>query len=76
LVGHVARTGTKRNAYRIFVGKAEGKRSLGRPRRRWVDNVETDLRGTEWGGMDWIDLAQERDQWWAIVNAVMNLRVS
>jgi hypothetical protein len=73
--GHVARTGEKRNAYRILVGKPEGKRQLGRPRRRWVDNIKMDLREVGWDGMDWIDLAQDRDRWRALVNAVMNLRV-
>jgi hypothetical protein len=67
--------GEKRNAYRILVGKPEGKRPLGRPRRRWEDNIRIDLIEIGWGGMDWIDLAQDRDQWWAIVNTVMNLRV-
>jgi hypothetical protein len=57
------------------VGKPEEKRSLGRPRRRWVDNIEMDLREIGWGGMDWIDLAQNRNQWRALVNTVMNLRV-
>jgi hypothetical protein len=57
LAGYVARIGEKSNAYRILVGKPEG-----RPRRRWVDNVKTDLRKIGWGGMDWIDLAQDRDQ--------------
>jgi hypothetical protein len=67
--------GEKRNAYRILVGKPEAKRPLGRPRRRWEDNIETDLREIEWGGMDWIDVAEDRDQWRALVNTVMNLRV-
>jgi hypothetical protein len=67
--------GGKRNAYRIWVGKPEGKRPLGRPRRRWEDNIRMDLRERGWGGMDWIDLAQDRDQWRALVNTVMNLRV-
>jgi hypothetical protein len=67
--------GEKRNAYRILVGKPEGKRPLGRPRRRWDDNIRMDLREIGWGGMDWIDLAQNRDQWRALVNTVMNLRV-
>jgi hypothetical protein len=67
--------GEKRNAYRILVGKPEGKRPLGRPRRRWVDNIKMDRRELGWDGMVWIDLAQDRDQWWAIVNTVMNLRV-
>jgi hypothetical protein len=73
--GHVARMGERRNAYRILVRKPEGKRPLGRPRRRWVDNVKMDLREVEWDGADWIDLAQDRDRWRAHVNAVMNLRV-
>jgi hypothetical protein len=67
--------GETRNAYRILVGKPEGKRPLERPRRRLVDNVEMDLRETGWDGMDWIDLAQNRGQWRAPVNTVMNLRV-
>jgi hypothetical protein len=57
------------------VGKLEGKRPLGRPRRRWEDNIKMDLRETGWRGMDWIDLAQDRDQWRALVNTVMNVRV-
>jgi hypothetical protein len=65
----------ERNAYRILVGKPEGKRPLGRPRLRWEDNIRMDLREIGWGGMDWIDLAQDRDQWRALVNTVMNLRV-
>jgi hypothetical protein len=64
-----------RNAYRILVGKPDGKRPLGRPRCRWVDNVKLDLGEIGWGGMDWINLAQDRDQWRALVNMVMNLRV-
>jgi hypothetical protein len=67
--------GEKMNAYRILVGKPEGKRALGRPRRRWVGNIKMDLREIGWDGMDWIDLAQNRDQWRALVNTVMNLRV-
>jgi hypothetical protein len=67
--------GEKRNAYWILVGKPEGKRPLGRPRRRWVDTIKMDLREREWDGMDWIDLAQDRDQWRALVKTVMNLRV-
>jgi hypothetical protein len=74
--GHAARMGERRNAYRIFVGKLEGKRPLGRRRRRWVDNIKMDLREIGWDGMDWIDLAQDRDRWRALVNAVMNLRVA
>jgi hypothetical protein len=57
------------------MGNPEGKSPLGRQRRRWVDNIKIDLTEIEWGGMDWIDLAQERDQWMALVNTVMNLRV-
>jgi hypothetical protein len=67
--------GEKRNAYRILVGKPEGKRQLGRPRRVWVDNIKMDLREVGWDGMHWIDLAQDRDWWRAYVNVVMNLRV-
>jgi hypothetical protein len=67
--------GVKRTAYRILVGKPEGKRPLGRPRRRWVNNIKIDLRETGLGGRDWIDLAQDRDQWRALVNTVTNLRV-
>jgi hypothetical protein len=63
------------NAYRLLVENPEGKRPLGRPRRRWVDNIKMHLREIGWDGMDWIDLAQDRDQWKALVNAVMNLRV-
>jgi hypothetical protein len=68
--------GEKRNAYRILVGNPEGKRPLGRPRRRWVDNINIDLRQIGWDGMDWIDLAQNRNRWRAHVNTVMNVRVS
>jgi hypothetical protein len=73
--GHVTRMGEKGNAYRILVGKPEGKRPLGRPRRRWVNNIKVDLREIEWDDMDWIDLAQGRNQWSALVKTVMNLRV-
>jgi hypothetical protein len=75
-MGRVCSTnGEKRNAYRILVGKPEGKRPLGRPRRRWVNNIKLDLRETGWDGKDCIDLAQDRDQWTVLVNTVMNLRV-
>jgi hypothetical protein len=73
--GHVARMGEMRNAYRILVGKPEGKTPPGRPRRRWVDNIKIDLREIGLDGVDWIDLVQDRDQWRALVNTVMNLRV-
>jgi hypothetical protein len=73
--GNVARMGETRNAYRILVGKPEGKRPLGRQRRRWVDNIKMNLREIGWDGMDWIELAQDRDQWRALVNTVMKLRV-
>jgi hypothetical protein len=74
--GHVARMEEKRNAYRILVEKPEGKRPLERPRRRWVDIIKVDLRDIERDGVDWIELAQDMDQWRALVNTVMNLWVS
>jgi hypothetical protein len=64
----------KRNACRILMGKPEGKRPLGRPRRRWVDNIKIDLRDIGWDRVDWIDMAQDRDHWRALVNTVLNLR--
>jgi hypothetical protein len=67
--------GKKRNAYRILVGKTEGKRPLGRPRHRWVDNIKTYLREIGWDGVDWMDMAQNRDQCRALVNTVLNVRV-
>jgi hypothetical protein len=67
--------GEKRNEYRVFVGKPEGKRPLGRSKRRREDNIKMDLREIGWGSMDWIDLAQDRDQWPALVNTIINLRV-
>jgi hypothetical protein len=73
--GHVAHMGEKRGIYRILVGKPEGKRPLGRPRHRWEDNIKMDLKEMECGGMDRIKLAEDRDRWRALVNAVMNLRV-
>jgi hypothetical protein len=66
---------TKKNVYRILVGKPEGKRPQGRPRCRWVDNSKMDFREIGWNGMDWVDLVQDRDQWWALVNMAMNHRV-
>jgi hypothetical protein len=74
LAGHVARM-EKRNAYRLLVGKPEGKRPLGRPRRKWVDNIRMDLGEEGWGDVDWIGLAQDRNRWRALVNLVLNLRV-
>jgi hypothetical protein len=70
-----ARMGEKRNAYRLLVGKPEGKRPLRRPRRRWVDNIRMDLEEVGWGDVDWIGLAQDRNRWRAVVNWVLNLRV-
>jgi hypothetical protein len=66
--------GERRGAYRALVGKPEGMRPLGKPRRRWKDNIKMDLREVGWGGMDWINLAQDKDRWRALVNAVMNLQ--
>jgi len=73
--GHVARTGERRGVYMVLVGKSEGKRPLGRPRHRWEDNIKMDLQEAGCGGMDWYELAQDRDRWRALVNAVMNIRV-
>jgi hypothetical protein len=67
--------GETRNAYRILVGKPERKRPLGRPRRRWVDSIKMEFREIRWYGIDWIKLAQDRDQRRAFVNTVMNLRI-
>jgi hypothetical protein len=75
MAGHVARMVAKWNAYRILVGKPEGKRQLGRPRRMWVDNIKMDLREMGWDDIDWIDLAQDRAQWRVLVNTVINFRV-
>ena len=75
LGGHVARMGEERGVYRVLVGKPEGKRPLGRPRSRWVDNIRMDLQEVGCGYMDWIGLAQDRDRWRKVVSAVMNLRV-
>jgi hypothetical protein len=73
--GHVAWMGEERSVYRVLVGKPEGKKPLGRPRCRWEDNIKMDLQEVGYWGMDWIQLAQDRDRWRALVNAVMNLRV-
>jgi len=74
-VGHVARMGERKRAYRVLVGKPEGKRSMGRPRRRWVDNIRMDLQWVGYGYMYWIGLVEDRDRWRTLVSAVMNLRV-
>jgi hypothetical protein len=75
-MGRVGNTnGEEKNAYRILVGNPEGKRLLGRSRHRWMDNIKIDVREIGWGDMDWIDLAQNRDQWRAFVNTVMKLWV-
>ena len=73
--GHVARMGERRGVYRVLVGNSEGKRPLGRPRRRWEDNIRMDLQEVGCGYVDWIGLAQGRDRWRTLVSAVMNLRV-
>jgi hypothetical protein len=67
--------GEGRGAYRVLVGRPEGRRPLGRPRRKWEDNIEMDVQEVGWGGMDWIDMAQDRDRWLTVVSAVMNLWV-
>jgi hypothetical protein len=67
--------GEERKVYNVLVRKPEGKRPLGRPRRRWEDGIRMDLREIGLGGVDWIGLAQDRDRWWAVVSVVMNLRV-
>jgi hypothetical protein len=71
----VTRMGEERKVYKVLVGKPEGRRPLGRPRRRWEDGIRMDLREIGLGGVDWILLAQDRDRWRAVVSAVMNLRV-
>jgi len=73
--GHVACMGKERGVYRVLVEKPKGKRPLGRPRRRWVDNIRMDLQEVGCGYVDWIGLTQDRDSWWTLVSAVMNLRV-
>ena len=74
-VGHVARMGEEKGAYRVLLGKPEGRRPLGRPRRRWVNNIRMDLQELGSGYMDWIWLAQDRDRWRTLVSAVMNVRI-
>jgi hypothetical protein len=73
--GHVARMGEKRKACKLLVGMPGGRRPVGRPRRRWVDNIRMDLGEVEWGDVDWIGLAKDRNSWRALVNSVLNLRV-
>jgi hypothetical protein len=73
--GHVARIGEGRNVYRVLVGKPEGKRRLGRPRQSWEDGIKMDLGEIGWRCVEWIHLAQDRDRWQSVVNAVMNLQV-
>jgi hypothetical protein len=72
--GSCSTNGREENAYRLLVGKAEGKRPLGRPRRRWVDNIRMDVGDVGWGDVDWIGLAEDRNRWRAVVNSVLNLR--
>ena len=73
--GHVVCMGDKRGAHVALVGRPDGNRPLGRPRRRWEDNIKTDIQKVGWKGKDWIDLAQDSDRWWTLMNAVMNLQV-
>jgi len=73
--GHAARMGERRGECRVLVGKPEGKRPRGRPRRRWEDNIKMDLKEVGCGGMNWIEVAEDRERWRVLVNAVMNLRV-
>ena len=71
----MARMGEGRGVYRVLMGKPEGKKALGRPRLRWEDNIKMDLQEIEGGCGDWMELAQDRDRWWAVVSTVMNIRV-
>jgi hypothetical protein len=73
--GHVVRMKEKMNAYRLLVGKPKRKRPLGRPRRRWMDNIRMYIGEVGWGDVDWIGVAQDRNRWRALVNSVLNLRV-
>jgi hypothetical protein len=74
--GHLAHMGDKTYAYSVLAGKSEGKRPLGRPRHRWVDNIKMDLTETRWGDMDCVNLAQDTDQWRVLVNTVMNFLIT
>jgi hypothetical protein len=74
--GHAASMGNRRGKYRVLVGKPERNRPLRRLRSRWEDNIKMDLQEVGWGGMEWIVLAQDRNMWWALVNAIMNFRVA
>jgi len=71
----VVRRGNRRGAYRVLVGRREGKRPLGKPKRRWENNINMNLQSVRWGSLDWIDLAQDRDSWRLLVHAAMNFRV-
>ena len=73
--GQVARMGESRGAYGVLVRRPDRRRRLGRPTLKWENNINIDLREVGWEGMDWCDLAQDRDRWWALVNAVTNLRI-
>ena len=73
--GHVARVGERKDQYRVSMRKPEGKRPLGRPRPRWEDNIKIELQEVRCDGMDWVELAQDRDRWWVLVNEVMKFRV-
>jgi hypothetical protein len=73
--GHVARIGDRRSAYRILEGRPKETISLGWPRCKWEDNIKMDLQEVAWGGMGWIDLAEDRDGWWALLNPVINLLI-
>jgi hypothetical protein len=75
LAGYVARKGEKKNVYRLLVGKPDGRRPLGKPRRRWLDNIRMDLVEVGWGDVDWIGLVQDRNRWRTLVNSVLNLLV-
>jgi hypothetical protein len=74
-MGGTCNTNGEKNAYRLFVGKPEGRRPLGRPRRRWLDNIRMDLIEVGWGDVDWIGLTEDRDRWRALVNSELNLQV-